>query len=102
MELSQIIEFSWSAIAGGAYYDALKATLGNAFSKLDIFKKEDNKAQFELVLSSIVETNEEIKDALVSMAQGTYSSEVTNITIGDINVGGSVVIGNHNSVGNNK
>lgn len=102
MELSQIIEFSWNAITGGVYYDALKATLGNAFSKLDAFKKEDNKAQFELVLGSIIETNEEIKDTIASMAQGTYSSEVTNITTGDINVGGSVVIGNHNTVGKNK
>jgi hypothetical protein len=102
MELSSIIAFSWSAIAGGVYYDTLKATLGDAFSRLDMFKKEDNKEQFELVLSAIVETNEEIKSALVSMAQGSTVSEVTNITTGDIRSGGSVVIGNHNSVGNNK
>lgn len=54
MELSQIIEFSWNAITGGVYYDALKATLGNAFSKLDAFKKKTIKHNLNwyLVLSS--------------------------------------------------
>ncbi|WP_139127803.1 hypothetical protein [Vibrio parahaemolyticus] len=100
MELSQIIEFSWSAIAGGVYYDVLKAKLGSVFSKLENFKKEGNKEQFELVLSSILETNNEIKSTLASMADGTYDSEVTMITTGDIYAEGSVVIGNHNTIGN--
>ncbi|EJG0715042.1 hypothetical protein ACIL2W_000960 [Vibrio parahaemolyticus] len=102
MELSQLIEFSWSAITGGVYYDALKSTLGSAFSMLEKFRKDDNKQSFEDSLKCIIETNEEIKNSLLAMAGGTYNLEVTTITTGNIEAGWNVVVGNGNTVGNSK
>jgi hypothetical protein len=102
MEINQLIAFSWSAIAGGIYYDALKVTLCNVFSRLEVFKQENKKELFEATLYGILETNQQISDAISSMAQGGYNTEVTNITTGNIQAGGAVVVGNHNTIGGSK
>ena len=98
MDLNSLIEFTWGAMAGGVYYDGVKTTLGNAFARLNTFKQEDNKQLFEASLSGILDTSKEIRDALSTMAQGG-SLEITNITTGNIESGGAVIVGNHNSIG---
>ncbi|MCD9525863.1 hypothetical protein GRJ22_16670 [Photobacterium carnosum] len=102
MDINQLIAFSWSAVAGGIYYDALKVTLGKAFSRLEVFKQENKKELFEATLHGILETNQQISDEISSMARGDYNTEVTNITTGNIHAGGAVVVGNHNTIGGSK
>ncbi|NRA87202.1 MAG: hypothetical protein HRU28_07365 [Rhizobiales bacterium] len=101
MDLNQLVEFTWGAIAGGVYYDTVKDILGNAFPRLDKFKQEENKQLFEASLSAILETNDQIRNSLSTIAQGG-SLEVTNITTGNIESGGAVIVGNHNTIGGAK
>ncbi|WP_422137704.1 hypothetical protein [Endozoicomonas sp. ALC020] len=99
---SPLVSFCWSAVTGGACYDALKGLLGTAFDQLSVYKKEGKEVLFEAELLSILDTNEEIKKTIADMAEGNHSTETTVITTGNIQAGGSVIVGSHNSVGSSK
>ncbi|EDM67839.1 hypothetical protein PE36_17780 [Moritella sp. PE36] len=102
MDLNQLIEFSWGAISGGVYYDALKTTLGAVFPRLEAFKDNDKKELFDASLLAVLETNEQIKEEISHMVQGISSIEVTQITTGNIEASGTVIVGNHNIIGSSK
>ncbi len=62
-----LIEFAFGAltgVAGNTAYDGMKLILGNTFSKLEAFAKDDDKDRFELVLQTAIDSNVEIKKQL--------------------------------------
>ena len=102
IDSTDLINFCWSAIAGGAFYDGLKGVLGAGFEQLLEYKKNDKKEFFDISLTAILSTNEEIKKAITDMAQGNRSTETTIISTGNIQAGGAVIVGSHNTIGGSK
>ena len=68
-----LIEFTFGAltgVAGNAAYDGMKLILGETFNKLESFAKDDDKKSFELVLQTVIESNENIKQQLEQLQRG--------------------------------
>jgi len=92
-----LVEFVWSSFVSGVAYDTIKPIVGNTFNKLAGFSGSGDRDKFELVLESIIESNENIKKQLEALQSGKTVNLGANSVYseGDIKVdGGSSVTGN--------
>ena len=75
MEHAKIANFLWGSISNGvignATYDGIKTTLGIAFDRLAGHAKAQKRAEFDAAVFAILETNQEIRNILSSLASGT-------------------------------
>ncbi|MEE9424173.1 MAG: hypothetical protein V3V18_04250 [Methylococcales bacterium] len=59
-----------SGVTGNAAYDSIKLVLGDTFTKLESFAKNDEKETFDLVLQTVLENNKTIKQQLEQLQRG--------------------------------
>ncbi len=59
-----------SGVTGNAVYDGIKLVLGNGFAQLEAFAKNDDREKFELVLQTVLENNDTIKQQLEQLQRG--------------------------------
>jgi hypothetical protein len=59
-----------SGVTGNAVYDGIKLVLGSSFAKLENFAINDDKENFDLVLQTVLEHNETIKQQLEQLQRG--------------------------------
>jgi len=74
-----IINFTWSAMAGGAFYDGIKMILGSSYQKLNMFVEEGKKEEFESHLETIFSVNNEIKTQLEDLQLNGNNNSYNNI-----------------------
>ena len=103
MDLTTLTNFAWSAIAGGvvgnAAYDGIKALTGAGFARLSGYTVNNQQIEFEIALQAMLETNQALRDSLTQLAMGG-TGDISAITTGNISTtGGSVIVGNRNSIG---
>lgn len=94
--IQDMINFTWSAIGGGVYYDSVKSTLGKVFKKLESIKNSGDKQRFEDALTILLESNDTLLEELRNMRSETVINN--KISTGDIISEGHVVIGSNNKV----
>jgi len=66
-----LIEFAWSAMSGGIFYDSVKGIFGASFEKLKNFIDKDKKDDFTSHLETIFSVNEEIKKQLEELQKNS-------------------------------
>lgn len=101
MELATLSTFVWQAIASGTIgntaYDGLKAILGNGFGRLSGYVQTGQQQPFEIALQTLLETSDAIREQLARLASGSSTSG--NISTGNIDAQGNVMLGHHNHMG---
>lgn len=70
MDLVSFVFGAATGVAGNAVYDGIKLVLGNTFSKLETLAKNNDKATFEMVLQTAIESNETIRQQLEQLQRG--------------------------------
>lgn len=103
MDIMELTNFAWSAIAGGvvgnAAYDGIKALTGAGFTRLANYTSSDQRHEFNIALQAMLESNQALRDSLTQLAMGG-TGDISSITTGNISVtGGSVIVGNRNRIG---
>lgn len=94
--MNELINFAWSAMAGGAFYDGIKALLGTSFNRLHQHYTQQERAEFEQTLEILLDNNQQLRQNLAALAQGNSRSVNIRIQTGNIRANGNVNIGNHN------
>lgn len=96
MDIMELTNFAWSAIAGGvvgnAAYDGIKALTGTGFARLSGYTANNQQTEFEIALQAMLETNEALRDSLTQLAMGG-SVTIKNVNSGTINARGDVQLG---------
>ena len=82
-----------SGVTGNAIYDGIKLVLGNSFTKLEEFAKNDDREKFGLVLQAVLENNDTIKQQLEQLQRGETITIINQQHSGKgDNVAGSKII----------
>ena len=76
-----MVEFVWSAMAGGAFYDSVKLILGSSFDKLNTFFEANKRDDFVSHLETILDVSEQIKEQLGALQKGEQININSNNTI---------------------
>lgn len=101
MDITTLLDFTWSALAGGVLYDGVKKSLGAAYKPLSNYIQNNQKNEFNAALQMLLDTNDEIKNSLLDLASGNQPEiKGKNIVAGNIKAGknSSVIIGDNNKV----
>lgn len=70
MDLISFTESIMTSVAGGAAYDGVKLVLNDQFDKLQGFLENNEKDKFELVLQTLIDSNETIRQQLEQLQRG--------------------------------
>ncbi len=84
MDLINFVFGAATGVAGNTVYDSTKLILGSTFGKLETFARQDDKERFELVLQTVLETNEAIKQQLDDLLAQQPGTQTTVEIKGDI------------------
>lgn len=101
MDIPTLLDFTWSALAGGVLYDGVKKSLGAAYKPLANYQQSNQKTEFNAALQMLLETNDEIKNSLIELASGKQTDvKGKNIVTGNIKAdkNANVIIGDNNKV----
>lgn len=97
----EIANFLWASISSGvignAAYDGIKAILGSAFDRLVGHANAQKRAEFDAAVHAILETNQEIRNTLSSVASGTSISISQHHSGTGDNVAGDKIVNNHHA-----
>lgn len=96
MDIMELTNFAWSAIAGGvvgnAAYDGIKTLTGAGFARLSGYTANNQQTEFEIALQAMLETNQALRDSLTQLAMGGTVT-IKNVNSGTINARGDVQLG---------
>lgn len=98
--MTELTNFVWNAISSGvlgnAAYDSLKIILQGGFNRLSDYAARGQRAEFNIALQMLLDTDMKIRDKLEQIASGVYIVGDHNIS-GTIHAGRDVIIGNGNN-----
>ena len=95
----ELAKFVWDSVLtgviGNAAYDGIKAILGSTFDRLKNCVNDQEREQFDVAIDLILETNQEIRNKLSSLASGTHIGVSQHHSGTGDNVAGDKIVNNY-------